>query len=771
VILANPPFMSPKGGIRPHKRFSIQSNRSEVLFVDYMVEHLTPTGRAAIIVPEGVIFQSGTAYKSLRKMLVDENYLVGVISLPAGLFNPYSGVKTSILWIDKSLARKTDKIIFAKITADGFDLGAQRRPVKQNDLPDAFRAINQYIDFLQTGSMPVGPIHDDFVRSLHDDGDDDDFVRSLHDDGDDDFHDDDFVRSLHATTPPETSINPESLQSDASPVGTLHATSNNAGSLSVGMLHDDNGDFVRSLHATTPPETSNNPESLQSDASPGETMQTGISPKNAASVGMLHDNDRTLHATSLQQTPAASVRSLHNDNGDFVRSMHDDVRSLHATTPQIAPSSESTLQSIYPNISLVSKSDIAENGDYNLGGERYKTNNIETSTFEIVTLKEVCEILNGRAYKQEELLDKGKYPVMRVGNFFSNRDWYYSDLELDENKYCIKGDLLFAWSASFGPRIWDGEKCVFHYHIWKMVPDESRINKKFLYHVLDRETQAIKTEGGRGIAMIHITKAGMEQRKIPLPPLSIQQEIVTEIESYQKIIDGARQVVENYKPRITIDPDWEMVELSEVCKIKGGYAFQSSDYTANGIQLIRMGNVKSMFFDYQNSPSYLPENFKNQYPNFLLKKDDLLISMTGTIGKEDYGNVCRIDIDGHFLLNQRVGKFEINKVKLDASFIYYFANSEQFRKSLFGNSSGGVRQANISNKGIENIIIPLPPLQIQRQIVAQIEREQALVNANKELIRLFEQKVKDRIARVWGEDVPKIYPTSAEELDMVAEPE
>ena len=93
VILANPPFMSPKGGIKPHNRFSVQSKRSEVLFVDYIAEHLTPSGRAAIIVPEGIIFQSQTAYKQLRKMLVDE-YLVAVISLPAGVFQPYSGVKT-----------------------------------------------------------------------------------------------------------------------------------------------------------------------------------------------------------------------------------------------------------------------------------------------------------------------------------------------------------------------------------------------------------------------------------------------------------------------------------------------------------------------------------------------------------------------------------------------------------------------------------------------------------------------------------------------------
>jgi len=133
VIMANPPFMSPSGGIRPHKRFSVQANRSEVLFVDYIKEHLRPNGRAGIIVPESIIFQSAGAYKQLRKILVEDG-LFAVVSLPVGVFNPYSGVKTSILFFDNSLAKKTDKILFVRVLNDGFDLGAQRRPVDRNDL-------------------------------------------------------------------------------------------------------------------------------------------------------------------------------------------------------------------------------------------------------------------------------------------------------------------------------------------------------------------------------------------------------------------------------------------------------------------------------------------------------------------------------------------------------------------------------------------------------------------------------------------------------------
>jgi type I restriction enzyme M protein len=143
VIIANPPFMTPKGGIRPHKRFSIQANRSEVLFVDYIAEHLKPGGRAGIIVPEGIIFQSANAYKALRKMLSD-NYLWCVVSLPAGVFQPYSGVKTSILFLDRAMTKKNNDILFIKIENDGFDLGAQRRAIDKNDLPDALGFIKEY---------------------------------------------------------------------------------------------------------------------------------------------------------------------------------------------------------------------------------------------------------------------------------------------------------------------------------------------------------------------------------------------------------------------------------------------------------------------------------------------------------------------------------------------------------------------------------------------------------------------------------------------------
>ena len=149
LILANPPFMSPKGGIKPHNKFSVQANRAEVLFVDYIMNHLKPKGRAGIIVPEGIIFQSGKAYKELRKNLVNDG-LFAVVSLPAGVFNPYSGVKTSILFFDNEVAKKTKDLLFVKVTSDGYDLGAQRRKIEKDDLGDAGVVLKGFREYVRT---------------------------------------------------------------------------------------------------------------------------------------------------------------------------------------------------------------------------------------------------------------------------------------------------------------------------------------------------------------------------------------------------------------------------------------------------------------------------------------------------------------------------------------------------------------------------------------------------------------------------------------------
>lgn len=171
------------------------------------------------------------------------------------------------------------------------------------------------------------------------------------------------------------------------------------------------------------------------------------------------------------------------------------------------------------------------------------------STWKPYKLSDVCSLHNGRAYKKAELLSEGKYPVLRVGNFFTNRNWYYSDLELENTKYCDTGDLLYAWSASFGPKIWDGGKVIFHYHIWRIDVVESLVFKKFLFYWLEWDADQIKAEQGAGTTMVHVSKKSMDARRIVLPSINVQKDICAQLDCSR---DKSVRIKKAYADKISL---------------------------------------------------------------------------------------------------------------------------------------------------------------------------------------------------------------------------
>lgn len=555
-ILANPPFMTPKGGIQPHSRFSIKASKSEVLFVDYMMEHLNPHGKAGIIVPEGIIFQSANAYKSLRKKMIEENYLRAVVSLPSGVFQPYSWVKTSILLFDKELAKKSDDILFVKVNNDGFDLWAQRRATPdKDDLPKVLEELLEY------------------------------------------------------------------------------------------------------------------------------------------------------------------KKSLHNES------------VIASETSVISSEVEKSLGFAVP------KAQIIENGDYNLSVERYRVAELMNSDWPMVELGEVCEFIRWVTYSKNDEVDEWWTSILRANNI--DLDWTLNlndikkiDISAKVNKKqkLKQNDIMICTASWSEQHIWKVtyiSQNLEMYFWWFMgvLRSNNLLHSKYLYYQL--RSKKFRQHLNFQIAGANIRNINywiISSFKIPLPPLEIQEQIVAELNSYQKIVDWAKQIVENYKPTIKIDPEWEMVEFSDIAELSS-WKFMPSKNIVEGSYPVYWGNWIN--------------NYHNEY---FIENPTIVIGRVWEYCWATHLTKWKSRITDNALYITKYFR-EINQNFL--LILLQQANINQYAKQW--------GQPSISQSTVKEIKFSLPPIEIQNQIVAEIEKEQAMVDSAKGLIEVFEGKVKEKIGEVWGE--------------------
>jgi type I restriction enzyme M protein len=553
VILANPPFMTPKGGIRPHKKFGVQANKAEVLFTDYIAEHLNKNGRAGIVVPNGIVATTQTAYKQLRKLLVEDG-LIAVVSLPAGCFQPYSGVKTSVLMLDKGLVKKSDHILFIKVSNDGFDLGAQRREHDKNDLPLALEAFNAY--------------------------------------------------------------------------------------------------------------------------------------KESISSGKTFDVEK------------------------------------------------------YSSIcTLVEKEKIIANKDIVLSVDRYRDSVVIDTNYPILKLNELISIQSGFAFESNLFNEDKGFPLIRIRDIKTNATKTKYNGEIKKDFIVKNGDLIIGMDGEFNTVIWNGDDALLNQRVCRITEYNNCI-KEYISRMIQKPLQEIEDET-IAVTVKHISVKQIYDIEIPLPPLEIQEQIVKEIEGYQKIIDGAKMVVDNYKPTISIKPEWEMVELDKICDVRDGTHDSPKYVLEGGIPFITQKNITKEGLSFEDVNNISEDDHLKIIKRSNVEYGDILISMIGA----NRGMSCIVDAKRIFSI-KNVGLIK-SLDKINQNFLLTYLKSPTAQDYISLMSSGGAQQF-IGLTSLRNFPIPLPSDEEQTEIVEKIEQEQQLVSANKQLIAIFEQKIKDKINEVWG---------------------
>lgn len=572
IILANPPFMTPKGGIQPHNKFGVKANRAEVLFVDYMMEHLNLKGKAGFVVPEGIIFQSATAYKALRKMMVEDNYLYAVVSLPSGVFNPYSGVKTSILFFDRELAKKTKDILFVKVENDGYDLGAQRREIKDNDLPEALK-------LLQLWQKSIGTV----------------------------------------------------------------------------------------------------------------------------------------------------------------------------TIPEELTKSK--------KITIVSKEKLAEDGEYNLSAVRYQqAQDFSNCQYEMVRLGDVAEISAGNSAPQDtKMFENGIYPFCRtsdVGKIHISSN--FTNISDKLNCDGIKGLTLYKKETILLPksgastflnhRVMLGIDSYVSSHLATIYRDENKVLAKFLFYMLLKIDAKSITPNS---AYPSLKLSEISNIEIPLPPLSVQEEIVKELDQYQAIIDGAQKVVDNWKPTFEINPEWKKVKLGDEKYFSieaGGTPLTTETSYWNGAinwaTLVDLPTEEFVSYLLKTERTITEDGLSHSSAK-LLPVDTVIVSTRATIGRVAVNKI-------ETATNQGFKNIIIkDKTKANPLFTAYMVKN--LAPEMEKLASGGTFKE-ISKTSVASLSIPLPSLDEQKAIIAQIEQEKQYVDACKKLIEISKQKISDKIKSIWNCD-------------------
>lgn len=383
-------------------------------------------------------------------------------------------------------------------------------------------------------------------------------------------------------------------------------------------------------------------------------------------------------------------------------------------------------------------------------------------------------LINGRAYSDSEFEENGKYRILRVGNLFSNSVWYTSSMELDKDKYCEYGDILYAWSMSYVPVIWTGEKVIYHYHIWKLKINDD-ILKKFVFYYLLYLTDVLKSEIHE-TTMGFITMSIMNNSFIAFPSIEEQLHISDYLDSKCAEIDRsmelARQGIDKLKTyRMSViteavtkglAPDvpmkdsgvpwigeipqhWDVEPIkylydysngNAVCVGPFGSSLPSSEICDAGVWVYNQRVVLDNNFDTNNI--FINEKKAKELSAFAVSSGDILITTRGSIGK-----IAIVPDSAHAgILHPCVIRFRINNKKYSLKLLKYIFNESNIAIQQINYMNNSTTIGVLYSYSLKEIKLPTPPLSEQHRIAAYLDAKCAEIDA----IIARKQELLDKLA-------------------------
>lgn len=388
---------------------------------------------------------------------------------------------------------------------------------------------------------------------------------------------------------------------------------------------------------------------------------------------------------------------------------------------------------------------------------KYKDSGVEwlgqvPTHWDIKRIKETAQIINGYPFDSGKFDPVNGTPLVRIRDINSNETQIFFNGFVPKEALIFNSDILIGMDGDFNVCEWKGGDAALNQRVCCLRSNDKYLTK-FLAYLLPARMKIIN-DLTYFTTVKHLSSTDVLKTVYAIPNkieyVNIVKFLDHETAKIDHLIEKQQQLIELLKEKrqavishaVTkgLDPNvpmkdsgvewlgevpehWILSNLKYFASIQGGYAFNSDLFVEEGTQVLRIGNVYQNTLSLDRQPIYISNELVKNFKDFIVSKNDVLMSLTGTLGKRDYGFAIKVKTDEKYLLNQRVAKISPNPSKIDTDFMVYVLWSESYLTQLYSLPSG-TKQANLSNSDVLGIQIVVPPsLEEQKDIAKYLKNK------------------------------------------------